>query len=222
MRDMDRRAALGLFRAIVAIVVLGAVAYQAWLILNSGLFRPLRFFAFFTILSNVFAAIVWLWLALRWQARRTRTDDLLRGGATLYLVVTFVVVVVLLQGAELSLSNPVVDFVVHKLFPVLAVIDWIVDPPETDLRLSDVVLWLIFPLAWLAFTLIRGALDNWYPYPFLDPDNGGYRSVAYHVVAILAGFIVIAGAIVALGDFGRDRRLRRERAGHSLSSSATG
>jgi hypothetical protein len=73
----------------------------------------------------------------------------------------------------------------------------------------DVLLWLIFPLAWLAFTLIRGAVDNWYPYPFLDPDNGGYRSVAYHVAAILAGLLVIAGGIIGLGDFGRDRRLRR-------------
>ncbi len=213
---MDRRAALGLFRAVVGIVVLVAVAYQAWLILQSGLFRPLRFFAFFTILSNVFGAVVWLWLAARWRATRTRGDDLLRGAATLYLVVTFVVVVVLLRGAELSLSDSVVDFIVHKLFPVLAVIDWIVDPPETDLRLMDVGLWLIFPVAWLAFTLIRGAVDDWYPYPFLDPDNGGYRSVAYHVIAILAGFIVIAGAIVAIGDLGRDRRLRREpRAGTS-------
>src|SRR5205085_10440719 len=135
----------------------------------------------------------------RWRQPRTRNDDLLRGAATLYLVVTFIVVVVLLQGAELSLSNPLVDFVVHKLFPVLAVIDWIVDPPETDLRMADIALWLIFPLIWVAFTLIRGALDSWYPYPFLDPDNGGYRSVAYHVIAILAGFLVIAGAIVDLG-----------------------
>jgi len=219
---MDRRAALGLFRAVVAIVVLVAIAYQAWLIVNSGLFRPLRFFAFFTILSNVFGAIVWLWLAVRWRAPRNRTDDLLRGGVTLYLVVTFIVVVVLLQGAELSLSDRFVDAIVHKLFPVVAVIDWIVDPPETDLRLSDVVLWLIFPLGWLAFTLIRGALDNWYPYPFLDPASCGYRSVAYHVLAILAGFVVIAGAIVALGDFGRDRRLRRERSGRGVSSSAVG
>jgi hypothetical protein len=209
---MDRRGVLGLFRAVVAIVVLVAIAYQALLIVNSGLFRPLRFFAFFTILSNVFAAVLWLWLALRWRQPRTRNDDLLRGAATLYLVVTFVVVVVLLQGAELSLSNPTVDFVVHKLFPVLALVDWIVDPPRTDLRYRDVAIWLVFPLAWVAFTLIRGAVDAWYPYPFLDPDNGGYRSVAYHVIVILAGFLVIAGAIVALGDLGRDRRLRADAA----------
>jgi hypothetical protein len=210
---MDRRLALAIFRAVVAIVVLVAIAYQAKVIIDTGLFRPLRFFAFFTILSNLFGAVVWLWLAARSRRQRTRTDDLLRGAATLYLVVTFVVVVLLLQGAELSLSDRLVDLIVHKLFPILVVIDWIVDPPETDLRMRDVAIWLIFPLIWLALTLIRGAVDAWYPYPFLDPDNGGYRSVAYHVIVVLAGFLVIAGGIVALGDFGRDRRLRSGRAG---------
>jgi hypothetical protein len=206
---MDRRLALAVFRAVVAVIVLVAIGYQVKVIVDSGLFRPLRFFAFFTILSNLFGAVVWLWLAARWQRPRTRLDDLLRGAATLYLAVTFVVVVVLLQGAELSLSDRIVDFVVHKLFPVLAVIDWIVDPPETDLRMLDIGLWLIFPVVWLVLTLIRGAVDGWYPYPFLDPDNGGYRSVAYHVIAIVAGFVAIAGILVAVGDLGRDRRLRR-------------
>ena len=213
MPRMDRRLALAIFRGVVAIVVLAAVAYQAKVIIDTGLFRPLRFFAFFTILSNLFGAVVWLWLAARWRRPRTRTDDLLRGAATLYLVVTFVVVVLLLQGAELSLSNRIVDFVVHRLFPLLVVIDWIVDPPETDLRMRDVAIWLIFPLIWLALTLIRGAVDTWYPYPFLDPDSGGYRSVAYHVIVILAGVLVIAGGVVALGDVGRDRRLRSARRG---------
>src|SRR5436190_5323757 len=209
---MDRRLVLAVFRAVVGVIVLVAIGYQIKVIVDSGLFRPLRLFAFFTILSNLFGAILWLWLAARRRRPRTRLDDLLRGAATLYLVVTFIVVAVLLQGAELSLSDRLVDFVVHKLFPVLAVLDWIVDPPETDLRMLDVGLWLIFPVVWLAATLIRGAVDNWYPYPFLDPDNGGYRSVAYHVIAILAGFVVIAGIIIAIGDFGRDRRLRRARA----------
>ena len=207
---MDRRLALALFRAATAAVVIVAILYQIRLNLDSGLFRPLRFFAFFTILSNLFAAVLWLWLAARWRQRRTRTDDLLRGASVLYLVVTFIVVVILLSGAELQVADPRVDFIVHKLFPVLVVIDWIVDPPETDLRLRDVALWLIFPLVWLGLTLLRGAFDNWYPYPFLDPDNAGYRSVAYHVIAILGGCLVVAGGIIGLGDFGRDRRLRKD------------
>lgn len=206
---MDRRLAFALFRAATAAVVIVAILYQIRLNLDSGLFRPLRFFAFFTILSNLFAAGLWLWLAARWKATRTRRDDLLRGASVLYLVLTFIVVVILLGGAELQVADPRVDFIVHKLFPILVVLDWIIDPPETDLRLRDVGLWLIFPLVWIALTLIRGAVDAWYPYPFLDPDNGGYRSVVYHVAAIFAGLLVIAGGIIGLGDFGRDRRVRR-------------
>jgi len=208
---MDRRLALAVFRAVTAIVVIAAIGYQVVLNLDSGLFRPLRFFAFFTILSNGFAAILWLWLAATWRRERTRTVDLLRGAATLYLVVTFIVVVILLSGAELQVADQRVDFIVHKAFPVLVVVDWLIDPPETDLRMPDVGLWLIFPLVWVVVTLIRGALDSWYPYPFLDPDRGGYGSVGYHVLAIFAGFLIIAGVIVALGDFGRDRRLRAAR-----------
>jgi hypothetical protein len=205
---MDRPRALAVFRAVTAIVVIAAIAYQVVLNIDSGLFRPLRFFAFFTILSNGFAAILWIWLAATPRRMRTRAVDLLRGAATLYLVVTFIVVVILLSGAELQVADPRVDFIVHKAFPVLVVIDWLIDPPETDLRMQDVSLWLIFPLVWVAVTMVRGALDDWYPYPFLDPDHGGYASVGYHVIAILAGLLVIAGIVVALGDFGRDRRMR--------------
>ena len=52
----------------------------------------------------------------------------------------------------------------------------------------------------MAFTLVRGALDGWYPYPFLDPANGGYASVAVYFVTILGFFLVIGGAVVALGN----------------------
>jgi polyferredoxin len=104
---------------------------------------------------------------------------------------------------------PWVDFVVHKLFPLVVVIDWILDPPSTDIRLRDVAAWLAFPIIWVALTLVRGAADHWYPYPFLDPANGGYRSVAYHVGMIVAGFLVISGAVNALSDVLRARLERR-------------
>ena len=51
----------------------------------------------------------------------------------------------------------------------------------------------------MAFTLVRGALDGWYPYPFLDPANGGCASIAVYFVMILGFFLVIGGVVVALG-----------------------
>jgi hypothetical protein len=58
-----------------------------------------------------------------------------------------------------------VDFVVHKLLPAVIVIDWLVDCPQHRLPLGVAFGWLAYPLAWFAFTLIRGTRVDWYPYP---------------------------------------------------------
>lgn len=206
---MDRSTVHAFARGAMAILVFVAIAYQAWTLFDAGFFRPLRYFASFTILSNLFGAAVFLALALRRGRTRTRTFDFLRGAVVVYLVVTFVVVLVLLSGAELQVAVPWVDFVVHKLFPIVVLIDWLIDPPSTDMRVRDVLLWLAFPVVWLVLTLARGAADNWYPYPFLDPGNGGYRSVAFYIGMIVAGFLVIGGAVNAVSDVLRARLARR-------------
>ena len=58
----------------------------------------------------------------------------------------------------------------------------------------------------MAVTLVRGAIDGWYPYPFLDPANGGYASVAIYVVGIFVGFLAIGAATMAAGNALRERR----------------
>jgi hypothetical protein len=95
-----------------------------------------------------------------------------------YLTVTFVVVILLLQNVDVGLQLPWVDVVLHKVFPVAVVADYVLVPPERRFSMTDGLRWLIYPLLWLAYTLARGAVVGWYPYPFLDPANGGYGAVA--------------------------------------------
>ena len=55
--------------------------------------------------------------------------------------------------------------------------------------------WLIVPLAYFAYSLLRGAAVHWYPYPFLNPMHpGGYgRVVIYAVVlAVFMGLLALA------------------------------
>ena len=92
----------------------------------------------------------------------------------MYLTVTFFVVIVLLSGVDVQLDLVWVDVVLHKLFPVVVVLDWLVDPPMVRLTNRDALLWLVYPIVWVVVTLVRGAADGWYPYPFLDPAKGGY------------------------------------------------
>ena len=49
------------------------------------------------------------------------------------LTPSFVVVIAFLSGADVQLELQWVDFVVHKLFPVVVVLDWLVDPPTVQL-----------------------------------------------------------------------------------------
>src|SRR6266571_1200941 len=43
--------------------------------------------------------------------------------------------------------------------------------------IAGAALSLLFPVCWLIFTLIRGAVIGWYPYPFIDVTRLGYAKV---------------------------------------------
>ena len=196
---MDHRLGLPIIRVASVAVVLFAIVFQLFWLVNENRFDPFRFFAFFTIQSNLLGVAVLATLVARGDRPRSPTLEVLRGAAALYLTVTFFVVILFLSGADVQLELLWVDFVLHKFFPVVVVLDWLVDPPTSRLSARHALLWLAYPLVWVTLTLIRGAADEWYPYPFLDPANGGYATVAVYFVTILEFFLVIGAAIIWLG-----------------------
>lgn len=87
--------------------------------------------------------------------------------------------------------------------PIVIVIDWLLDPPSRQLSYRHALTWLSYPLVWLAYTLIKGPIANWYPYPFLDPANGGYGRVAIYGVAIFILVYGVCAAVVWIGNLAR-------------------
>ena len=126
-------------------------------LLDAGRLDLGNFLSYFTIQSNLLAAAVFLLGAARARAGTlpSRTWDLVRGGAVVYMTVTFVVVILLLSGVEVDTQVVWVDIVVHKLFPIVVFADWLIDPPRHRLTVRDSLVWLVFPLGWLAYTMIR-------------------------------------------------------------------
>ncbi len=186
-------------RAAAAALVILAMAVQAVVLAQAGRFDPTRFFAFFTIQSNLIGVVAFAWLVANGDRPRSRALELLRGAAAVYLTVTFVVVILLLSDVDVQLQVDWAEFTLHKLFPVIVVLDWLIDRPRVALRYRDALIWLVYPLIWTALTMVRGAADGWYPYPFLDPANGGYATVAVMIVAITVGFLVLSAGMIALG-----------------------
>jgi hypothetical protein len=85
--------------------------------------------------------------------------------------------------------------------PIVVIADWLYQPPLSKVSAKQALWWLAFPLTYLVYTLIRGSITNWYPYPFLNPDKvGGYGGVALYCVAILAAFMLFSWAIRRLGN----------------------
>lgn len=44
--------------------------------------------------------------------------------------------------------------------------DWLVDPPRSYVAWGEAMSWLLFEIAYLAYTLVRGSIAHWYPYPY--------------------------------------------------------
>ena len=49
---------------------------------------------------------------------------------------------------------------------------------------------LLVPVAWVAYTLVRGTFTHQYPYGFVNVWRIGYAQVAINIVAILIGALV--------------------------------
>jgi hypothetical protein len=158
--------------------------------------RVVRFVSYLTIWSNVLVAATTLTLALGldrdsrvWRALRLDAVIICFGGGVVHF---FLLRPLLhLHGWDL-----VADKLLHMVVPLLAAIGWLVFGPRRRATPADLVPFLVVPVFWLGYTLIRGAFVDWYPYPFLDVNEHGYGIVGLYCVAVaVLMFGLAAGAV---------------------------
>jgi hypothetical protein len=189
----------GGYRVALGLLPLIALTVQFIHLARLGVLNPVNFFSYFTNLSNIVGGLVFVYSGLR--SRASVVVDLLRGAATVYLATTGVVYNLLLTGQDLGALLPWVNFVIHLVMPLAAVIDWLTRPPEHLLSLRQTWVWLVFPLAYLGYSLVRGAATGWYPYPFLNPANvGGPGGVAAYCVGIAAAMAALVYGTTWIGN----------------------
>jgi hypothetical protein len=159
-------------------------------------------FRYFTVLTNLLLAMVLTGVAL---GRPAFGSPGLLGGATLAIVLVGVVYSLLLRGmVELSGGARLADFLLHDMTPVLTPAFWLLFAPKGALRIRDPFLWVLYPLAYLLYALVRGAAENRYAYPFMDVPEIGWLRTAINALLIMLSFLAGGFALVWL-----DRVLRR-------------
>lgn len=183
-------------RIILGLLPLVAIACQFVVHIRHG-HSVVNFFSFFTNLANLVGGAVLIESALRPGAGADRR----RGAAATYLMIVGVVYAALLRNVPLGDLMPWVNTVLHIVTPVGFFLEWMTRPAAARLRMRTSLLWLMFPLAFLVSSMIRGAVIGWYPYPFLNPQlAGGYAGVAIYVLAIIAAFVIASATVQAVGN----------------------
>jgi hypothetical protein len=161
--------------------------------------RFVRMFSFFTIQSNVLVAVAAFSLALA-PARDGRWWRVLRLDALVGISVTGVVYTTVLRTQQqLHGWALVTDVIFHYLVPLAAVVGWLAFGPRRRCDARTALWALVWPVAWLVYTLLHGYVTSWYPYPFIDVTRHGYGGVAINSLAVTAVLAVMAAAFW-LGD----------------------
>lgn len=159
-------------------------------------------FAYFTILSNLLVGVVHVALAIRPERTSTLWRVLVLDAAVAIAVTGIVYNLVLAPLVHLTGIHEVATVLCHMVTPVLAVLGWLLFGPRGLTSVRVVLLTAVYPVAWLAFTLVRGAVIAWYPYPFVDVVALGYGRVAINCVVVAVLFLGLGFGALAL-----DRRL---------------
>jgi hypothetical protein len=136
--------------------------------------RAFNTFSFFTVDSNLIVGVTVLLLALK-PDRSSSVFATFRLIGVVAIAVTGLVYHVALSSLfDMQGLDQLGNQLVHTVVPLLAVVGWLMFGPRRITSARIAVWSLVFPVAWLGFTLIRGSFVHWYPYPFIDVTTLGY------------------------------------------------
>ena len=198
-------AGVQIFSANGAVMAWAAVILQLYLIIvNRTVSIPetlLRFFTFFTILSNILVAVCFTVLALK---PRIEGSDFFSGAGVLSAVTVYITIVgtvyqfVLRQIWDPQGLQKIVDELLHTVIPAYFILFWFLFARKFTLQWNQILPWLIFPLCYLIIILFRGALAGYYPYPFVNVTKLGYAKVFLNCGMVLIAFLFFSALLVAV------------------------
>ncbi len=161
-----------------------ALALEMYVMINESLLAGKtagdaisNYFCYFTIITNLFVALVFTAAALKNTTNRFwlffKNNNVMSSATSAIIVVGLVFHFMLRNLNHLEGLQLIVDRYLHYITPVLTIIFWVVMVPAKQLQFSAIGKWLLYPLAYFGYILIRGALLHQYPYGFVDVDKIG-------------------------------------------------
>lgn len=202
MNNSSSKRILGL----IAILAWFAIIVQFVLMIEARvtpiLETTIRFFSFFTILTNLLVAVYTTVLTVQPSSSWGRFFSRWSVGTA---ITVYIVVVGLIYNAILRfLWQPqglqrLVDELLHAAVPLLFLIYWFIYLSKKSVPWKSFFPWLLYPFFYCVYILVRGSFSAFYPYPFMDVTKLGYQQVMINSLAVTAVFLILSILFIFIG-----------------------
>ena len=188
------------FQWLIAVIAWLALIAQFYLMVQNRVTGMpetiIRFFSFFTILTNILVAISFSALVTG------KRNSFFSKPSVLSAITAYIFIVGLVYNTVLrSVWDPkglqlYVDEALHVVTPVLCLIYWVLYVPGRSLHWKNSFSWLLYPFIYLSCILIRGYISHFYPYFFINADELGYSRVLVNSIFVTLAFLIVSLLLV--------------------------
>ena len=198
---------LATLRLLIGVGLVGSVIWQVTDRIANDNFRPFEYFAYFSIVTAIFAGLLLITTSfgLMLKIEDTKWVEIARLCFAVALIVVGVVYHALLADAANDVRDgnyvwPVLpNEIIHTYAPILAAIEYLISVKAFRIRLRALIWTLVFPLTWLVLSIIRGSATNWWPYWFINPNGeAGVGGMLTYMAAISVFFLALGLAVLGL------------------------
>jgi hypothetical protein len=186
---------------VVAATAWCGVLIQLWLSIRAAgangqslVAGVVSYFGFFTVITNLFVAIVctlpslpWKPWPLGWLSRPTVT-----GCATTAILLVGIVYHFLLR--ELWAPRGLqwlVDLIQHYLVPAGVLSWWIMTEHRSELAWDMPLRWCSYPFIYLGYVMVRGEIIGSYPYPFINAEGIGHLRALLNASGLILAYMAL-------------------------------
>ena len=209
------------FQIIGAVAAWFAVLLQFYISMkfaDSRAAEAVRFFSFMTIWTNIIIAVFYTVLITSPHTKLGRffSRPMVQAGLLLYIIIVGLIYHLILanqwnpQGLEF-----IADQSLHTVVPILYLFYWIIFSEKEKLSYGSAIKWLEYPIVYVVYSLIRGAITGKYPYFFVDVTKLGYVTTLTNASYVLAAYFILGLLLVFINNLmtnkeAIDRRVENE------------
>ena len=162
----------------------------------------LRYFTYFTILTNILAAVtytsVWITPATGWLKKFGTPSSI--SAVTVYMTVVGIIYNTILRNLFTFYGTGfIVNEFLHVILPLSILLFWILFVRKSELKWKMALTWLAYPFGYILLVMLVGSQTGFYPYPFADAGRLGYPRALTNGFWILIGFLVLSLLLIGIG-----------------------